>query len=284
MSLQTWYTNTKVTSEQEGFLYTWQQFFRDTFPRHEYKDIQLKQLWVTYSILASITIPTWPKSASLPSDGIRCIQGSWLTSWLAATYLCSLTWKNALGLNFRLPKCHYLKWKSFIRHSTNFSRLYITYLGCGEEMRHTWIVPAHPPFQVWSPLSLASYLSRLWPPSFSHPHHCHCRTAPSPPIYSVVLTNSPILSSSITEGQRPSVRLATLVLSGGAWIKAPKRTSVFMARLKFTSPGELVLTESWDSEFPSFTLIAGKLSHTFLKWEKFSSAQSSPVYHLPLAL
>ena len=67
----------------------------------------------------------------------------------------------ACPLNFimlRLPKCHYLKWKSFIRHSTNFSRLYITYLGCGEEMRHTWIVPAHPPFQVWSPLSLASYL------------------------------------------------------------------------------------------------------------------------------
>ena len=158
MGLQTWYTNTNVTSEQEGFLHTWQQFFRDTFPRHEYKDIQLKQLWVTYSIFASITIPTWPKSASLPLDGIRCIQGSWLTSWLAATYLRSLTWKNALGLNFRLPKCHYLKWKSFIRHSTNFSRLYITYLGCGEEMRHTWIVPAHPPFQVWSPLSLASYL------------------------------------------------------------------------------------------------------------------------------
>lgn len=233
-------------------------------------------------ILASTTTPTWPKSASLPPDGIRCIQGSRLTSWLAASYLCSLTWKNALGLNFRLPKCHYLKRKSFIRHSTNFSRLYVTYLGFGDEMRHTWTVPAHPPFHVWSPVTGQSpfQTDSDLPPSPIPTTTTDTR----PPIYSVVLTGIHLFYPPLLLRVKGPLWDSLHLLSGGAWIKAPTRTSAFMARLKFTSPGELVLTESWDSEFPSFTLIAGKLSHTFLKREKVSSAQSSPVYHLLLAL
>lgn len=122
-----------------------------------------------------------PPDPSLPACHQMALGAYKVADWQAD--LCPLTWKNALGLNFRLPKCHYLKWKSFTRHSTNFSRLYVTYLGCGEEMRHMWIVHAHPPFQVWSPLSLAS----------TFPDRLTSLLLPSPPlplplIYSVDLT------------------------------------------------------------------------------------------------
>lgn len=153
--------------------------------------------------------------------------------------------KECFGFNFRLPKCHYLKRKSFIRHSTNFSRLYVTYLGCGDEMRHMWTVPAHPPFHVWSP---ATGQSPFQTDSDLPPSPIPTTTTDTcPPIYSVVLTEIHLFYPPLLLRVKGPLWDSLHLLSGRAWIKAPTRTSAFMARLKFTSPGELVLTESWDS-------------------------------------
>lgn len=56
---------------------------------------------------------------------------------------------------------------------------------------------------------IVTFPDRLWLPSFSHPHHYHWHTPTH--ILSGLDRNSPILSSSFIEGQRPSVRLAPLV-------------------------------------------------------------------------
>lgn len=78
------------------------------------------------------------------------------------------------------------------------------------------------------------------PSSSPHPHHYH--RLPRPPIYSVVLTEIHLFYPPFIEGQGFRDSYLALAGRGGAWIKALTRTSKLMARLKFTSPGELVLT------------------------------------------
>lgn len=52
--LQTWRRCLSVICVHGGSLQAWLQFSRNTFPRRECKDTELKQLWVTHCIMAKL--------------------------------------------------------------------------------------------------------------------------------------------------------------------------------------------------------------------------------------